>query len=114
MAIYHRDGFKCMRCDSPENLTLDHAFDDSHTPENLITLCNSCNAKRGDQRLSGFDPALFVKAIAMTKIPIDRKEGIRLAKERWPKRYEKERLRSEAIKQARQKKKSPSNSSSSR
>jgi 5-methylcytosine-specific restriction endonuclease McrA len=46
--IFNRDGGKCLKCGSTENLTLDHKVSvyrgGSDTYDNLQTLCNRCNA----------------------------------------------------------------------
>lgn len=49
--IFKRDGYKCRRCGSPEQLSVDHIIpkskggtDDQH---NLQTLCHSCNSRKG-------------------------------------------------------------------
>jgi hypothetical protein len=52
MAIYHRDGFRCVWClkqfeTSGLGLTLDHIFHarDNHH-QNLVTCCHRCNSQR--------------------------------------------------------------------
>lgn len=48
--IFARDGHKCLRCGSLDDLTVDHIFPQSigggHAPSNLRTLCRSCNSAR--------------------------------------------------------------------
>lgn len=48
--ILARDGYKCRRCTSTEDLTVDHIFPraigGTHAPTNLRTLCRSCNSAR--------------------------------------------------------------------
>ena len=50
-SVYDRDGWKCVKCQSTENLTLDHVLAWSRggpdTYENLRTLCRSCNSAKG-------------------------------------------------------------------
>ena len=50
-AVFKRDGFKCLRCDSNDDLSVDHITAESNggTLEmaNLQTLCRSCNSKKG-------------------------------------------------------------------
>lgn len=57
LAIYHRDGFRCVYCRKPrlknysgENLSLDHVVPRSaggtDDPTNLVTCCRSCNSSR--------------------------------------------------------------------
>lgn len=49
--VYQRDAYRCVKCNSWEDLTVDHIVpviaggDDS--AENLQTLCRSCNSKKG-------------------------------------------------------------------
>jgi hypothetical protein len=51
LAIYERDGWRCLKCESPDDLTLDHIIPWSHggpdTYENLRTLCRPCNSSKG-------------------------------------------------------------------
>ncbi|MGS1028824.1 HNH endonuclease [Burkholderia glumae] len=48
--ILARDGHKCCRCPSTEDLTVDHIFPraigGTHAPANLRTLCRACNSAR--------------------------------------------------------------------
>lgn len=49
--VMRRDNFKCVLCESPENLSLDHVQryrdDGPDTAENLRVLCMPCNLERG-------------------------------------------------------------------
>lgn len=49
--VYERDGWRCVSCGSPDNLTLDHIIPWSQNgPDkagNLQTLCGSCNSSKG-------------------------------------------------------------------
>lgn len=49
--IYERDEYRCVRCGSTEDLTLDHIKPRKHggsnTEENLQTMCRSCNCSKG-------------------------------------------------------------------
>lgn len=51
--IYKRDGWKCVYCESKRNLTIDHVLPKSrggkNTWSNLVTCCNSCNAKKNNK-----------------------------------------------------------------
>lgn len=50
-AVFERNGFKCLHCGTPTNLTIDHIiplFKGGTNDEfNLQTLCRSCNSKKG-------------------------------------------------------------------
>lgn len=51
IAVYERDGWRCLHCGTHENLSLDHIYpyslggDDGI--ENLQTLCRPCNSRKG-------------------------------------------------------------------
>ena len=49
--VHERDGWQCVQCGSPDNLTLDHIIPWSQNgpdkEENLQTLCGSCNTAKG-------------------------------------------------------------------
>jgi hypothetical protein len=49
--VHDRDGWRCVECGSPDNLTLDHIIPWSKNgPDkeaNLQTLCGSCNTAKG-------------------------------------------------------------------
>lgn len=49
--VYRRDGYRCVECDSPNQLTCDHKTPWSHggsdDPSNLQTMCQSCNSRKG-------------------------------------------------------------------
>jgi 5-methylcytosine-specific restriction endonuclease McrA len=60
LAIYLRDGFRCLVCmeeleGKPGQLTLDHVvgrkLGGSHHEKNLYTCCRSCNSQRQDRPL---------------------------------------------------------------
>ena len=72
--VYQRDGNRCVDCGSPHDLTLDHLVPlalevkRSYRDDELVTLCRSCNSRRGaagkrreppdcGARLSPFAPA---------------------------------------------------------
>lgn len=52
-SVFDRDGNKCLKCKSTENLTIDHIVPKSrggsHHIANLQTLCQKCNSKKGDK-----------------------------------------------------------------
>jgi 5-methylcytosine-specific restriction endonuclease McrA len=64
LAIYMRDGFKCLLCGAdlhdvePREITLDHVIPQSkggtNHPSNLATACNRCNCSKQDKDLSDF------------------------------------------------------------
>jgi 5-methylcytosine-specific restriction endonuclease McrA len=63
MAIYHRDGFRCVYCAFPvssKSATIDHLTPTSrggkHLPRNLVTACRRCNFSRQDRPLARFTP----------------------------------------------------------
>lgn len=49
--VFERDGFRCVQCDTAEDLTIDHIYPKSlggaDTEDNLQTLCKSCNSRKG-------------------------------------------------------------------
>ena len=70
--IYKRDGYKCVYCESPKNLTIDHVLPKSRGGTNrwtnLVTCCGQCNRKKGDKtpyeanmtlRVKPYEPSLF-------------------------------------------------------
>jgi len=50
-AVFQRDGFRCCHCGSQNQLRADHIISESNggptVLENLETLCNSCNSRKG-------------------------------------------------------------------
>jgi len=48
--VFHRDGHKCRQCGATSKLVPDHIQSrkngGSHHPDNLQTLCESCNARK--------------------------------------------------------------------
>jgi 5-methylcytosine-specific restriction endonuclease McrA len=51
--IFKRDGYCCVYCGSRKDLTLDHVLPKSRNGKsswtNLVTACQKCNSKKGDQ-----------------------------------------------------------------
>jgi len=94
-AIYHRDGQRCVYCSRAEQLSLDHLLPEelggTHATENLVTACKPCNDARGCKTLRawlkylrgrGVDTSKMARRIRrLTKKPLDRAEGRRLALE---------------------------------
>lgn len=50
LGVFARDGYRCVRCQTTADLTVDHIFPraigGSDHPNNLRTLCRPCNAAR--------------------------------------------------------------------
>lgn len=76
LAIYLRDGLRCMYCDedllakwleNPESVHLDHVLPRSKrgkdSPVNLITTCQHCNLSRHDKPLAHFTDEATIKKI---------------------------------------------------
>lgn len=53
MAVLKRDGFRCVVCDTDEDLMADHVVPEAHggetTFDNLQTLCRPCNSAKGSR-----------------------------------------------------------------
>jgi hypothetical protein len=51
LAIFERDGNQCLACGTGDDITIDHIYPWSKgggdDPDNLQTLCRSCNSKKG-------------------------------------------------------------------
>jgi len=51
LAVWRRDGFRCVKCDATEDLTVDHikarANGGADDMQNLQTLCRTCNCRKG-------------------------------------------------------------------
>lgn len=49
--IFRRDGYKCLKCDTTDNLTIDHINPIIRGGDNILsnlqTLCKSCNSAKG-------------------------------------------------------------------
>lgn len=91
MAIYHRDGFRCLFCGEKESLSLDHVDPKGgNAPNNLVTLCVECNTKRGTKP---YTPDQKLVVDLARSIEIDRAKGLQLAKKKWPERFAKEARR---------------------
>jgi 5-methylcytosine-specific restriction endonuclease McrA len=76
LAIYLRDGLRCMYCDedllakwleNPESVHLDHVLPRSKrgkdSPVNLVTTCQHCNLSRQDKPLAHFTDEATIKRI---------------------------------------------------
>lgn len=59
--IFERDAYRCKHCGVWEDLTVDHikpeALGGTLDPENLQTLCRTCNCKKGTKLPSYVDPS---------------------------------------------------------
>ena len=82
LAIYLRDGFKCVYCQrdlhgvDPASVTLDHLIPHRmkhghNKPSNLVTACRKCNSSKGDRSWKG-----FASPEAQRRISILRRRGI--------------------------------------
>jgi hypothetical protein len=66
IAVFKRDGDRCLKCGSMDNLSLDHitplASGGDNSTDNLQTLCKRCNSSKGntikDYRESNVEPTL--------------------------------------------------------
>lgn len=72
--IYKRDGFKCVSCGCkvvksdtyrPDQATIDHVIPmskgGSHTIDNIVTMCHTCNSIKRDSLITGRQIGLFCK-----------------------------------------------------
>lgn len=90
LAIYDRDGWRCACCQTEGTetnwLTIDHVVSaGSNDPSNLVTLCNTCNAAKGDKTKRQWFAFLRAKGVStdpiarrirrLTSKPIDRAKG---------------------------------------
>lgn len=78
LAIYLRDGFKCVYCEkdlhgvSPETVTLDHLIParmkhGHNKPTNLVTACRTCNSSRQDKPWKEFASEEAIKRITLQR-----------------------------------------------
>lgn len=55
-AVFERDGYRCVMCNSHIDLCCDHIISERDggptTLENLQTMCNTCNCKKGSKSFS--------------------------------------------------------------
>lgn len=97
LAIYHRDGDRCLACGSRRRLSLDHVKPrrrgGSNRPTNLVTLCMRCNRMRGAQLVVDWRPELVRVFRSAVRRKLDRAEGRRRAHELRPGRLEAKRVR---------------------
>lgn len=53
LAIYARDGHRCLWCGAAAPLSLDHLWGPwDHRSQSLVTSCSGCNSQRGGRRVS--------------------------------------------------------------
>jgi hypothetical protein len=107
IAIYLRDGMDprtrrggCLACGRGKLtslvrkrlLSLDHVSDPRlHTPDNLVTLCGSCNSSRGSRPFSEWRPDLLTVVAAQVALELPRALARELCEELWPARLERQR-----------------------
>jgi 5-methylcytosine-specific restriction endonuclease McrA len=98
LAIYHRDGWRCVYCRSGLKLTLDHvkpkATGGTNKPFNLVTCCYSCNSSKQDRspkawfkdlRARGVNTETMRKRLyRLRHKPIDRGVFLKLVKDKVP------------------------------
>jgi hypothetical protein len=64
--VFERDGYACVYCSSPLNLSLDHVTPQSkgggHSPDNLVTCCRSCNSSKGAKSIAEWKGEDYVLA----------------------------------------------------
>ena len=91
VAIYLRDGFKCLGCgrgaglSRAASLSLDHIKGRSNRPSNLLTVCVSCNAKRSDKSLEEWAGVHYAAELrAHARKPLDRVLAQSITRATWP------------------------------
>ena len=91
LAIYLRDGRRCLACRARRVLSLDHvrprARGGSNRPDNLITLCTRCNTERGARPIRAWRPELVPAVRAQLRAPLDRAKARALAEDLRPQRF---------------------------
>lgn len=72
LAIYHRDGFACVYCGAEDKLTLDHLqpreLGGTHSEENLVSACVTCNSSRRDSSLRTWFAVLRDRGIVTERL----------------------------------------------
>ena len=86
--IFRRDGYRCVYCNTKEDLTLDHVLPKSrgggNTWKNLVTCCKICNLKKDNKTPEEANMSMSIKPYAPTYIEfIERMNGV--IKEEWKK-----------------------------
>lgn len=73
LAIYLRDGAKCVYCLKPGDLSLDHVkHDGCNDASNLVTACMTCNCEKQEMPISKFaSPAVLRRVKTLTSRPVD-------------------------------------------
>ena len=96
LAIYHRDGWRCVYCLSMSELTLDHVkpktMGGSNLPNNLVTCCYKCNSSKQDRSPTAWFRDLRSRGVNTEKMrkrlyrlrrkPIDRGAFIKMVRDR--------------------------------
>lgn len=95
IAIYMRDGERCLACSATEGLSLDHVVPRSrgghNRPDNLVTLCMRCNRDRYMRSIAEWRPDLVRVVRRQLRRPLDRAAARARAEELRPGRIEKQR-----------------------
>ena len=100
LAIYARDGFRCAYCGSSHKLNLDHLKPRSkggnHRAKNLITACQRCNLRRGDNPWWKFAGEIADNGDVIARIKRQRRRSIKNRRQ-WAKSILRNQSWSEAL-----------------
>lgn len=95
IAIYMRDGERCLACGVTDGLSLDHVIPRSrgghNRPDNLVTLCTRCNRERYMRSVAEWRPDLVRVVRRQLRRSLDRVAARARAEELRPGRIQKQR-----------------------